>query len=428
MSGHENRARLTLNSIFALKGEFVTDKNLATLPCCSTPQNSAGLELKDKALLPMFTPPSEDDEVCCGPRQEPRSGPFEKPGYRIQPFVEDFMMTSCGPVPRIKTRLDKQDRLGTFRVRAGFGRNDYKIAPGLYALGRPDLESSVLVTANYKLTFDTLRKESAGLNAWLLVLDTRGVNVWCAAGKKNFSTEEVISQARNTNLEKIVSHRKLILPQLSATGVSALKVKRGCGFEVVWGPVRARDIKAFLSAPSQADQSMRRVTFTLPERLVLTPVEITQAAKPLLLVLLILFLLSGIGPGIFSLTGLWHRGLMAAAFVILGVLSGTVFTPALLPWVPFRAFSLKGAVTGLVFGLGLIWFYSTPVAVLSSLALLLLMVTLSSYLAMNFTGCTPYTSPSGVEKEMRRALPLQTAAAALGLILWVVSAFLQPLL
>jgi hypothetical protein len=96
--------------------------------------------------------------------------------------------------------------------------------------------------------------------------------------------------------------------------------------------------------------------------------------------------------------------------------------------VPFRAFSLKGAITGLVFGLGLIWFYLTPMATLSSLALLLLMVTLSSYLAMNFTGCTPYTSPSGVEKEMRRAIPLQSAAAVLGLILWVVSAFIHPLL
>jgi hypothetical protein len=53
-------------------------------------------------------------------------------------------------------------------------------------------------------------------------------------------------------------------------------------------------------------------------------------------------------------------------------------------------------------------------------------VALSSYLAMNFTGSTPYTSPSGVEKEMRRAIPLQTAAAVLGLIIWVVSAFVHP--
>ncbi len=403
----------------------MTEKNQSNPAFCSPWENPTGLKLKDR-LLPMFTPPEELDEVCCGPKQGPGSNLFEKPGYRISSYVEDFITTPIGPVPRIKTRLDRRDLLGSFGVRVGFRRNDYKVAPGLYALGRPDPDSIVLVTANYKLSFDTLRKEMTGLNAWLLVLDTRGVNVWCAAGKKNFSSEEVINRARKTNLEKIVSHRKLILPQLSATGVSALKVKRGCGFEVIWGPVRARDIKAFLSAHFQADKSMRLVTFTLPERLVLTPVEVSQAVKPLLLVLLILYILSGIGPGFFSLSGLWHRGFMAAVSVILGVVSGTVLTPALLPWVPFRAFSSKGAITGLFFGLVLIIFYLNPMDVLSSVALLLLIVTLSSYLAMNFTGCTPYTSPSGVEKEMRLALPWQSAAAVLGLIFWVASAFIHP--
>jgi hypothetical protein len=406
----------------------VTENNLIPLPCSSPTPSPAGLEFKGGTLLPMFTPEKDDDEVCCGPKQGPRSSPFEKPGYRIQPYVEDFMIMPCGPVPRIKTRLNGRDRLGTFRVRAGFGRNDYKVAPGLYALGRPDSDSNVLVTANYKLTFDILRKELAGLNIWLLILDTRGINVWCAAGKKNFSSEEVINQVKNTRLNQVVSHRKLILPQLSATGVSALQVKRGCEFEVVWGPIRAQEIKAFLSAGNQAEKSMRLVTFTFLERLVLTPVEITQAAKPLFWVLLILFILSGIGPSIFSLTDLWYRGLIAAVATILGVLSGTVLTPALLPWVPFRAFYLKGAITGLALGLVLIWFFLTPLDILSSLALLLLMATLSSYLAMNFTGCTPYTSPSGVEKEMRRAIPLQVAASVLGLIFWVVSAFIHPLI
>lgn len=403
----------------------MTEKNLSNLACCSPEENPSGPEPKSITLLPMFTPPNEDGEVCCGPKQGPRSSSFEKPGYRIQSYVEEFITTPIGPVPRIKTRLDKRDLLGSFGVRVGFKRNDYKVAPGLYALGRPDSESYVLVTANYKLTFDTVRKEMAGLNAWLLVLDTRGVNVWCAAGKKNFSSEEVISQAKNTSLEKIVSHRKLILPQLSATGVSALRVKRGCGFEVIWGPVRARDIKAFLSAQYQAEKSMRLVTFTLSERLVLTPVEGTQVIKPLLLVLLIMFILSGIGPGIFSWTGLWHRGLIAAVSVMLGVVSGMFFTPVLLPWVPFRAFSLKGAVTGFFGGLMLIILYFHPINLLSSLALLLLIVTLSSYVAMNFTGSTPYTSPSGVEKEMRRAIPWQSAAAVLGLITWVLSAFIH---
>jgi hypothetical protein len=236
--------------------------------------------------------------------------------------------------------------------------------------------------------------------------------------KKSFS--------RN-NLEKIVSHRKLILPQLSATGVSALKVKKGCGFEVVWGPIQARDIKPFLAAGFRAEKRMRRVTFTLPERLVLTPVEISQTLKSLLWLVPLIFLLSGFGRTVFSVSDLRQRGVPAALAIILGVISGALLTPAFLPWIPFRSFSLKGAVAGLIVGLGLCLFYLKPLVFMPATALILLTGTLSSYLAMNFTGCTPFTSPSGVEKEMRKAIPLQSAAAGLGLILWFVSAFIRPM-
>jgi hypothetical protein len=163
--------------------------------CCSAQKGPVGKELNDiMKSLPMFTPQEEEDEVCCGPKTAPRSLALEKPGYRILSFVKDFISTAIGPVPRIKTDLDFLDLMGTILVRLGISRNNYKVSPGLYAVGSPDSDSIVLVGANYKLSFDTLRRELSGLNAWLLVLDTRGVNVWCAAGKKNFSSEEVIFQ------------------------------------------------------------------------------------------------------------------------------------------------------------------------------------------------------------------------------------------
>ena len=378
-------------------------------------------------ILPLFTPPKDEDEVCCGPKPAPPSSPYEKPGYNVRSFVEGFINTANGPVPRIKTVLDRKDHLGTIMVRLGINRNNYKVAPGLYALGRPDSSSMVLVTANYKLSFDALRRELTGQDAWILVLDTCGVNVWCAAGKKTFSSQEVIRQVRQNHLDQIVTHKKIILPQLSATGVSAQEVKRGCGFEVIWGPIQARDIRSFLAAWLKAEIAMRQVTFHFVERMVLTPVEVTQVLKYLLWIIPLMFILSGIGPKIFSLTDLWQRGLPASLAVILGIISGTVLTPALLPWVPFRAFSAKGAITGLLVGLTLTGLFYKKAVFLPALALMLLTVTLSSFLAMNFTGCTPFTSPSGVEKEMRKAIPLQSAAVILGLIFWVVSAFIQPM-
>ena len=372
--------------------------------------------------LPMF---KADDDVCCGPPPAPPSSPWERPGYRLWPFVEDFLDTPAGPVPMVKTKMGPSDLKETFLARVSSLRNDYRVAPGLYAAGQPDRSSPVLVTANYKLTFDTVRRELGQTPSWLLVLDTRGINVWCAAGKQFFSTAEIIRLVNLTSLSKVVDHRRLIVPQLGATGVSAQGVKRGCGFEVVWGPVRIRDIRSFLSAGMQADQGMRLVSFTLSERLVLVPIELTMLKKPVLWALLIILVLSGIGPAVFSPGAAWHRGLMAATALLLGILTGAVVSPLLLPWLPTPAFSVKGAVAGLLGGLAAVGIWWGRAGLWDGLAMILLATCLSSYLAMNFTGSTPYTSPSGVEKEMRRAIPMQATSLVAAVIVWVAAAFVR---
>jgi CO dehydrogenase/acetyl-CoA synthase gamma subunit (corrinoid Fe-S protein) len=104
------------------------------------------------------------------------------------------------------------------------------------------------------LSFDTPRKELTGLDAWILVLDTKGINVWCAAGKGTFATKELAARIEATGLIKIIDHKKLIVPQLGAPGVSGYKVKKLFGFTVIFGPLRAKDIPAFLAADRQAQR------------------------------------------------------------------------------------------------------------------------------------------------------------------------------
>ena len=58
------------------------------------------------------------------------------------------------------------------------------------------------------------------------------------------------------------------------------------------------------------------------------------------------------------------------------------------------------------------------------LAVFLWITGCAAFFAMNFTGSTPFTSLSGVEKEMRRGLPLQIGAAALALLLWLAGPFI----
>jgi hypothetical protein len=319
--------------------------------------------------------------------------------------------------------LDPGDVLGRWQMRWGVGRDRYRIAPGLYAVGLPDADSPVLVTANYKMTFDLLRRDAASLDAWVLVLETHGINVWCAAGKGTFGTAELLRRVNATSLARVVKHRRLLLPQLAAPGISAHEVRKGCGFSVAYGPVRSADLRRFLAADMKANPEMRRVTFTTLERLVLTPVELVMMLKPAAWAALALFVLAGFGPGFFSLSAAWHRGLGALAVLGGSLFGGAVATPILLPWLPWRAFAAKGALVGA--GLAAIGTFVTEVALGWSgvLATFLAVAAGSSYVAMNFTGATPFTSPSGVEKEMRRALPWQAGAAALAGVLWLASAF-----
>lgn len=382
--------------------------------CCPT-QTPGGLQ-----PFPMAT---VSEEACCGAPPGPQSSPWEKPGYVLQPFVESFMDTPAGSVPRVKTSLTRPDLAGTISARLGLKRDQYKVAPGLYGVGDPGPDSPVLVTANYKLTFDTLRRELAAFDAWILVIDTRGINVWCAAGKALFSTREVVYRVKQSRLASVVGHHRLILPQLAATGVSAVSVKKESGFEVLWGPIKARDIRRFVADGCQADQAMRRVTFTMPERVVLVPVELSHLTKPTIWVLPAIFLLSGIGSGVFSLNAAWSRGLMALAAYAAGIVSGAVAAPILLPWIPGRAFAIKGTLSGVVAGLIVLMAFNGSLSGLEAAALVLITVVISSFLAMNFTGSTPFTSPSGVEKEMRRAMPLQAAAALVAIVVWVAAAF-----
>ncbi len=330
-------------------------------------------------------------------------------------WVTGEIRTPKGIVPVVSTYLHFKDILGAWKVRWGIGRMNYKINPGLYAVGKPDHTSPVLVSANYKLTFDALRKELSGMDCWILILDTKGINVWCAAGKGTFGTSELIGRIAKTRLPGIVSHRRLILPQLGAPGVSAHEVTKQTGFSVVYGPVRAKDIKAFLDSGFKATQEMRTVKFTMRDRLVLTPMELVSAIKFSLMVFGVLFLLNLFVTRPFGLADL--IAYMGA------IITGTVITPIFLPVIPGRAFAWKGWLMGLLWTLGFIWYsgWFVPGSLLLAIGYLLVLPSLSAYLAMNFTGSSTYTSFSGVIKEMKTAVPLIAVSSGVGLVLLLIN-------
>ncbi len=297
----------------------------------------------------------------------------------------------------------------------------YLVPPGLYAVGTPGPADPVVVTANYKMSYDIVRRAMSGRNVWLLVLDTCGVNVWCAAGKGTFGTEELVRRIELSGLPDVVSHRRLILPILGATGVAAHEVERLTGFAVNYATIRITDLPEYLDNGMVTTPAMRELTFTFRERLALVPVELVLALKNLLVAGLLIFALGALIYGL-------KAGIMAFIAFFGAALTGIVVAPLLLPWLPGRSFSLKGALAGLAWvavfclasGLRAAGYLLTAAAFLALPAV-------SAYYTLNFTGCTNYTSPSGVRKEMRLAIPLMGGAVVLAVVFLCIDWLLRHL-
>ena len=313
-------------------------------------------------------------------------------------------------------RLSPADRWDHFLARLGWKRGGHRVEPGLYALGSPTPDSPVFVTANYTLSFDALRSALEGRDAYILMLDTKGINVWCAAGKGTFGTDEIVHRVFATGLKGVVNHRKLILPQLAGPGVAAHVVKQRTGFWVEYGPVRAADLPEYLKT-REATPEMRRVKFLLRDRLVLIPVDVTQT-----------FLATLLAAVVFYLVGGWVSSLAALAAVFAGI----VLFPIFLPWLPTHNFSTKGFILGGLMALPFAasaflrnpdWTWYRQLG--QALEFLLAMPAVTAFISLNFTGSSTFTSRTGVRKEIFAYVPAMAWTFGIGILLGIVLVFIR---
>lgn len=339
-------------------------------------------------------------------------------------YIIGSVATVFGQIPQISTRWSRSDICSTMKVRWNIGRMKYAVEPELYAVGNPDETSAVFVSANFKLSFDHLRRALRCMNAWILVLDTNGINVWCAAGKGTFGTDELVKRIKVHALLNIVNHRKIIVPQLGAVGVSAHEIKNKTGFQVIYGPVRAEDIPAFVTAGFKASEEMRTMKFPFWERIKLIPVELTFGRYYMILVPTVFFILAGLTTSGYSIDTAWSNGGKAVINLFAAYFAGSVFAPSILPFLPFRRFSLKGLVSGWLLATLLIFLNCLGDQIVEMISWYLIMGAISSFLTMNFTGASTFTSLSGVQKEMKMALPMQIGAVAIGFIGWMITRFI----
>jgi len=329
--------------------------------------------------------------------------------------------------PRVPSELELADKIGSWKARWGMNRMNFTVEPGLYAVGNPDGTSPVMVSANYKMSFDHLRSSMPRIDSWILVLDTKGINVWCAAGKGTFATDELVKRITETKLSEIIDHRKIIVPQLGATGVSAHLVKKQSGFTVKYGPVRAADIPKFLADGNKSTPEMRRVLFTAADRLVLVPLELVMGLKWLFPAMIAVFLLAAVNGSGYIWSEHLADGLGNILYILTAYLVGSILGPLLLPYLPGRAFALKGFLLGLFAAIIIVlearWRPLYGESGFSIYSWLLIVPAITSFILMNFTGASTYTSLSGVVKEMKIAMPVQISLAIGGLGLWLLGRF-----
>ena len=174
---------------------------------------------------------------------------------------------------------------------------------GLSKIGNPDRNSPVFLTCNYHLTVERVKRVLKGIDAYLLVANSRGINVWCAATGGLFTNHNVISVLKVSGIEELVDHRNIMLPQLAATGVEADVIKKKTGWKVIWGPVYAKDIPAFIRNKLKKTPKMREVEFPLRQR-----IEMALAwAFPISIILALIMI------------PLWHEVISAVIFLVWGL-------------------------------------------------------------------------------------------------------------
>jgi NAD-dependent dihydropyrimidine dehydrogenase PreA subunit len=211
---------------------------------------------------------------------------------------------------------------------------------GLMKIGNPGRDAPVLVTGNYTETVRRLNKALKGENVWLLVANSKGINVWCAAGGGHLTHHDVISAIVTSGAEAKIDNHTLVLPQLGATGIERQKITKATGWTTIWGPARLEDLPSFLHQGQRATPRQRFMRFPLWERLEIA----VMWAIPMII----------IGTFLFALLGGWRVGLsvgVVVSAIVFGIFAALPWlrVTGQIRWVTFSLFALIGFASGITF-------------------------------------------------------------------------------
>ncbi|UCC19728.1 MAG: methyltransferase domain-containing protein [Promethearchaeota archaeon] len=340
-------------------------------------------------------------------------------GFKIS-NIKKWRNGSIQAIELIKINNDKSGEPGyyqpKFRKFKGFrsqmsiyrclftGQTDHvPIEPGLYPSGNPNKDSPIIVTANYVYTYIKVMRALKGVDAWVLCVDSRGINVWCAARGNNFGNKQLIEAVETTGIARITNKKTLIVPQLSAGGIAAPLIKSEAPdfpFNILYGPVWAKHLPKFLEErPARKSDKMKLAKFTLSHRF---RAEITHTTFlfrkiflwPSIILFLLLISITFINP--LWISNLWIVGELWLWIIIANALIAILF--------PITNFTRKFITKGIIFGIinvllfsGISWLFQNSLFNILLSSLFYFWVAFFS--TMSFSGYTMATSPREIQDE-----------------------------
>ncbi len=121
-----------------------------------------------------------------------------------------------------------------------------QVEPKVYPIGEPDENSPFMFTTNFSLTYYTVESdvEASRVPSYILVVDTEGTSVLTAYSGDKLNEKTVSDAMTKHNVDKLVKHRKLIIPGYVA--VMSGKLEEATNWDVMVGPRESSMIPKFL--------------------------------------------------------------------------------------------------------------------------------------------------------------------------------------
>jgi len=121
-----------------------------------------------------------------------------------------------------------------------------QVEPKVYPIGEPDQMSPLMFTTNFSLTYYTVESdvEASRVPSYILVVDTEGTSVLTSYSGDKLNEKVVAEAMAKNNVEKLVKHRKLIIPGYVA--VMSGKLEEATNWQIMVGPRESSMLPKYL--------------------------------------------------------------------------------------------------------------------------------------------------------------------------------------